>query len=107
MSPPRSTQAPPAGQPSGGVEDPITLTALSSIVSTLMQKQDVDLDALRALANAAVTINSNIPPCGTSNTPAASTSVPTVVPTGASSIRTSSPSVPVDVPPSVALVGVS
>nr|GEV76508.1 JmjC domain-containing protein [Tanacetum cinerariifolium] len=36
-SPPRSSQAPLAGQPSGGVEDPITLTALSSIVSTLVQ----------------------------------------------------------------------
>nr|GEZ84588.1 hypothetical protein [Tanacetum cinerariifolium] len=38
MSPPRSTQAPHAGQPSGGAEDPITLTALSSVVSTLVQK---------------------------------------------------------------------
>nr|GEV50296.1 hypothetical protein [Tanacetum cinerariifolium] len=37
-SPPRSSQAPPAGQPSGGAEDPITLTALSSVVSTLVQK---------------------------------------------------------------------
>nr|GEX32604.1 hypothetical protein [Tanacetum cinerariifolium] len=38
MSPPRSTQAPHAGQPSGGAKDPITLTALSSVVSTLVQK---------------------------------------------------------------------
>nr|GFA77135.1 hypothetical protein [Tanacetum cinerariifolium] len=37
-SPPRSSHTPPAGQPSGGVEDPITLMALSSIVSTLVQK---------------------------------------------------------------------
>ncbi|GJY43463.1 hypothetical protein Tco_0431676, partial [Tanacetum coccineum] len=33
-SPPRSTQAPPAGHTSGGAEDLITLTALSSVVST-------------------------------------------------------------------------
>nr|GEY27923.1 hypothetical protein [Tanacetum cinerariifolium] len=37
-SPTRSSHAPPTGQPSGGVEDPITLTALSSVVSTLVQK---------------------------------------------------------------------
>ncbi|GJV13744.1 hypothetical protein Tco_1355285 [Tanacetum coccineum] len=36
--PPRSTQASPAGHTSGGTEDPITLTALSSVVSTLVQK---------------------------------------------------------------------
>nr|GEZ03253.1 hypothetical protein [Tanacetum cinerariifolium] len=33
---PRSSHAPPAGQPSGGEEDPITLTALSSVVTTLV-----------------------------------------------------------------------
>nr|GFA63922.1 hypothetical protein [Tanacetum cinerariifolium] len=116
MSPLRSTQAPPAGQPSGGPEYPITLTTLSSLVSTLVQKvnsletklkdhkklfkdvvgklvkkvkamevklktkkrkmvmsdsdqeegrkQDVDLDALHALANADVTVDSNISPGG-------------------------------------------
>ncbi|GKD01671.1 hypothetical protein Tco_1171945 [Tanacetum coccineum] len=37
-SPPRSTQAPPAGHTSGGAEDLITLTALSSVVSTFVQK---------------------------------------------------------------------
>nr|GEU41669.1 hypothetical protein [Tanacetum cinerariifolium] len=37
-SPLRSFQAPYAGQPSGGEEDPITLTTLSSVVSTLIQK---------------------------------------------------------------------
>ncbi|GKD67827.1 hypothetical protein Tco_1321917 [Tanacetum coccineum] len=37
-SPPRSTQAPPAGQTSGGTEDLSTLTALSSVVSSLVQK---------------------------------------------------------------------
>nr|GEX32415.1 putative ribonuclease H-like domain-containing protein [Tanacetum cinerariifolium] len=159
MSPPRSTQAPPAGQPSGGTEDPITQTALSSVVSTLVQKvnfletelkdhkklfkdvvgklvkkvkslevklktkkrkmvvsdydqkeggkQDVNLDALRALANAAVTVDSNIPPGGASNTPAASTSIPVAVPTGALTVPAGSPSVPANVPPSVAPAGVS
>nr|GFA56316.1 JmjC domain-containing protein [Tanacetum cinerariifolium] len=37
-SPLRSTHAPPAGQPSGDKEDPITLTTLSSVVTTLVQK---------------------------------------------------------------------
>ncbi|GJU78825.1 putative ribonuclease H-like domain-containing protein [Tanacetum coccineum] len=133
-SPPRSTQAPPTGHTSGGAEDLITLTALSSVVSTLVQKvnsletelkahkklfkdvvgklvkkvkameaklkpkkrkvvvsdsdqdeggeQTVDLDALIALANAAVTVDSNIPPGGASNNPAASSHIPTDVPTG-------------------------
>nr|GEV59512.1 hypothetical protein [Tanacetum cinerariifolium] len=151
MSPLRSTQAPPTSQTSGGAKDLITLTALSFVVSTLMQKvnsletklkdhkklfkdvvgklvkkvkamevklktmkrkmvvsdsgqeeggkQDVDLDALLALANAAVTVDSNLPPGGTSNTPAASTSVHADVPTG-------STSVPTDVPTSVAPAGV-
>ncbi|GKB29181.1 synaptobrevin, longin-like domain protein [Tanacetum coccineum] len=127
-SPPRSTQAPPAGHTSGGAEDLITLTAVSFIVSTLVQKvnhwkmcqghqgsclnvvgklvkkvkamevklktkkrkvvvsdsdqeeggeQDVDLDALLALANAAVIVDSNIPPGG-----ASSSYIPTDVPTG-------------------------
>nr|GEW59552.1 ribonuclease H-like domain, reverse transcriptase, RNA-dependent DNA polymerase [Tanacetum cinerariifolium] len=77
-SPSWSSHAPPAGQSSGSVEDPITLTALSSVVSTLVQKvysleaeldsdpedsttQDMDLDDLRALANAAVAADSDIP----------------------------------------------
>ncbi|GKB89405.1 putative RNA-directed DNA polymerase, eukaryota, reverse transcriptase zinc-binding domain protein [Tanacetum coccineum] len=37
-SPPRSTQAPPAGHTSGGAEDLTTLTDVSSVVSTLVQK---------------------------------------------------------------------
>ncbi|GKB71198.1 hypothetical protein Tco_0932610, partial [Tanacetum coccineum] len=134
VSPPRSTQAPPVGHTSKGAEDPITLTALSSVVSTLVQKvnsletelkahkklfkdvvaklvkkvkalevklktkkrkvvlsdsdqeeggeQAVDLDALITLANAAVTVDSNIHPGGASDTPAASSHIPTVVPTG-------------------------
>nr|GEY36333.1 aminoacyl-tRNA synthetase, class 1a, anticodon-binding [Tanacetum cinerariifolium] len=175
ISPSRSTQAPPAGQTSGGAEDLITLTDLSFVVSTLVQKvtsleielkdhkklfkdvvrklvkkvkamevklktskrkmvvsdsdqeeggkQDVDLDALLALANAAVTVDSNILPGGASNNPAASTSIPadvstsTNVPTRSTSVpgnvptsanvHTGSTSVPADVPTSVAPVGVS
>ncbi|GJX70959.1 hypothetical protein Tco_0308130 [Tanacetum coccineum] len=128
-SPPRSAQAPPAGHTSRGAEDLITLTALSSVVSTFVQKvnsletelkahkqlfkdvvgklvkkvkamevklkpkkrnvvvsdsdqeeggeQAVDLDALIALANAAVTVDSNIHPGGPSNDPAASSHIPT------------------------------
>nr|GEX68312.1 retrovirus-related Pol polyprotein from transposon TNT 1-94 [Tanacetum cinerariifolium] len=153
-----STQAPLAGQTSGGAEDLITLTALSSVVSTLVHKvnsleielkdykklfkdvvgklvkkvkaievrlgttkrkmvvsdsdreeggkQDVDLDALLALANAAVTVDSNNSPGGASDNPGASTSVPADVPTGAN-VPTGSTSVPTDVPTSVAPAGVS
>ncbi|GJT93899.1 hypothetical protein Tco_1082744 [Tanacetum coccineum] len=149
-SPPRSTQAPPAGHTSGGAEDLITLTALSSVVSTLVQKvnsletelkdtkklfkdvvgklvkkvkamevklktkkrkvvvsdsdqeeggeQDVDLDALRALANAAVIVDSNIPPGG-----ASSSHIPTDIPPGGAS----SSHIPTDVPTGVAPAGVS
>nr|GEW23686.1 hypothetical protein [Tanacetum cinerariifolium] len=159
MSPPRFTQAPPAGKPSGGAEDLITLTTFSSVVSTLMQKvnsletelkdhkklfkdvvgklvkkvkamevwlrttkrkivvsdfdqeergkHDVDLDALLALANVAVTIDSNISPGGASDNPAARTSVPADVPTGASNVPTGSTSIPADVPTGVAPLGVS
>nr|GFA60774.1 xylulose kinase-1 [Tanacetum cinerariifolium] len=109
-----SSHTPPADQPLGGVEDPITLTALSFVVSTLVQKvhslkaelhdhkklfkdvvgklvkkvkslevkqkikktkmvvsvsdeednttPNVDLDALCALANAAMAIDSDVPP---------------------------------------------
>nr|GEW10690.1 26S protease regulatory subunit 8 homolog A [Tanacetum cinerariifolium] len=173
ISSPRSTQAPPAGQPSGDVEDPITLTTLSSIVSTLVQKfysletelkdhkklfkdvvgelvkkvkamevkqktkkrkivvsdsdqedsgkQEMDLDALRTLANAAVIVDTNIPPGNTSQILAASPSGASTVSSGAltispgastvspgaSSVPASSLRVPTDVSPSVAPVGVS
>nr|GEU37362.1 synaptobrevin, longin-like domain protein [Tanacetum cinerariifolium] len=157
MSLPRSTQAPPTGQTSGGAEDLITPTALSSVVFTLVQKvnsletelkdhkklfkdvvgklvkkvkaievklrttkkkmdvsdsdqkeggkQDVDLDALLALANA-VTVDSNISPGGASDNLAASTSVSVDVPTSVN-VPTGSTSVPTDVPTSVAPAGVS
>ncbi|GKD50311.1 hypothetical protein Tco_1279287 [Tanacetum coccineum] len=148
-SPPRSTQAPSAGHTSRGAKDLITLTDVSSVVSTLMQKvnsletelkgtkklfkdvvgklvkkvkamevklktkkrkvvvsdsdqeeggeQDVDLDALLALANAAVTIDSNIPPGG-----ASSSHILTDVPTGVASAGVSNkgktPMVEEDIP---------
>ncbi|GKE87801.1 hypothetical protein Tco_1565276, partial [Tanacetum coccineum] len=134
-SPPRSSQAPPVGHTSGGIEDLITLTVVSSVVSTLVHKvnsletelkdskklfkdvvgklvkkvkamevklktkkrkvvvsdsdqekggeQAMDLDALIALANAAVTVDSNIPPGGAFNNPAASFHIPTDVSTAA------------------------
>nr|GEY56479.1 putative ribonuclease H-like domain-containing protein [Tanacetum cinerariifolium] len=137
-SPTRSSHAPPTGQPSGGAEDPITLTALSSVVSTLVQKvhsleaklhdhkklfkdvvgklvkkvktlevklktqkrkmvvcdsdqedgttQNLDLDALRALANAAVAVDLDIPSGSTSQIPSTSLCDPTVVPPGASGV---------------------
>nr|GEY71667.1 retrovirus-related Pol polyprotein from transposon TNT 1-94 [Tanacetum cinerariifolium] len=177
-SPPRSSQAPPAGQPSRGGEDPITLIALSSVVSTLVQKvhsleaelhdhkklfkdvmgklvkkvktvevklktkkrkmvvsysnqedgttQNVDLDALRTLANAAVAVDSDLPsdstsqilaasPCATTDVPPATFAIPLCAsdaPTGASTILPSalnvstaasvvpadSPTVPADSP---------
>nr|GEU41193.1 reverse transcriptase domain-containing protein [Tanacetum cinerariifolium] len=128
MSPPGSTQAPPAE-----IELKDHKKLFKDVVGKLVKKvkameQDVDLDALRALANAAVTVDSNISPGGASNNPAASTSVPTAVPTsvtivpasastippsaftippGTSTIHVGSPSVPADVSPSVAPAGVS
>ncbi|GJR97920.1 hypothetical protein Tco_0270094 [Tanacetum coccineum] len=106
-SPPRSTQAPPAGHTSGGAEDLITLTALSSVVSTLVQKVnslETELKAhkklfkdvvgklvkkvkamevkLKGPIKGSVTVDSNIPPGGASNNPAASSHIPTDVPTG-------------------------
>ncbi|GKA09713.1 hypothetical protein Tco_0689146, partial [Tanacetum coccineum] len=50
--PPRSTPASPARHTSGGAEDPITLTAFSSVVSTLVQKVhslDTELKAHKKL----------------------------------------------------------
>nr|GEV42708.1 putative ribonuclease H-like domain-containing protein [Tanacetum cinerariifolium] len=105
-SPPRSSHTPPAGQPSGCAEDLITLTALSSVVLTLVQKTkkrkmvvsdsdaedgttlNVDLDALRALANAAVAVDSDVPPGSTSQIPTASPCAPTDVPAATSTTPT-------------------
>ncbi|GJW67390.1 hypothetical protein Tco_0121814 [Tanacetum coccineum] len=160
-TPPRFTQASPTGHTSGGAEDHITLSALSSIVSTLVQKvsyletelkahkklfkdvvaklvkkvkalevklktkkrkvvlsdsdqeeggeQAVDLDALIALANAAVTVDSTKSPAGASSNPTAcsydpnsdvpTTAIPTDVlsgvdPTGPSTVSPGSTTVP-------------
>nr|GEV96067.1 copia protein [Tanacetum cinerariifolium] len=158
MSSPSSTQAPSACQTSGSTEELITLTALSSVVSTLVQKvntletklkdhkklfkdvvgklvkkvkamkvklrtskrkmvvsdsdqkeggkQDVDLNALLALANADVTVDSNISPGSASDNPAASTSIPANVPTS-ENVPTGSTSVLADVPTNAAPAGVS
>ncbi|GKC78501.1 hypothetical protein Tco_1129275 [Tanacetum coccineum] len=160
-SPPRSTPASPAGPTSGGAEDPITLTALSAVVSTLVQKvhsletelkahkqlfkdvvgklvkqvkamevklktkkrkvvvsdsdkedggeQDVDLDALNALANAAVTVDSTKSPGGPSKNPAACSYDPTSdVPTSdVPTTEVPSTDVPTDVPSGVAPTGPS
>nr|GEY28879.1 hypothetical protein [Tanacetum cinerariifolium] len=179
-SPPRFSRAPLAGQPSGGNGDPIILTALSSVISTLVQKvhtlesklqdhkklfkdvvgklvkkvktlevklktkkrklvvsdsnqedddtQHVDLDALHALANATVTVDSDIPSGSSSQIPAVSLSVPTAgppgtssvppapsvvlpgpfdVPTGASTVPAGSPTVPTDVSSCADPTGVS
>nr|GEX85143.1 ribonuclease H-like domain-containing protein [Tanacetum cinerariifolium] len=147
-SPTRSSHAPPTGQPSGGAEDPITLTALSYIVSTLVQKvhsleaelhdhkklfkdvvgklvkkvktlevilktqkrkmvvsnsdqeddttQNVDLDALRTLANAAVAVDSDIPSGNTSKILAASPCDPTAVPPYAFGVPHGASAVPDD-----------
>nr|GEV74807.1 xylulose kinase-1 [Tanacetum cinerariifolium] len=135
MSPLRSTQDPPSGQPSGGAKDPITLTSLSFIVSTFVQKvnsletelknhmklfkdvvrklvkkvkaMEVKLKTKKMKMVVTVTVDSNIPPGCASYIPAASTSVPAAVPTSALTIPAGSPSVPADVPPSVAPAGVS
>nr|GFB41999.1 JmjC domain-containing protein [Tanacetum cinerariifolium] len=70
------------------------------------RKARCNLDALLALANAAVTVDSNIPPGGASNNPATNTSVPADVPTSGN-VPTGSTSVPADVPTSIAPTGVS
>ncbi|GJY13950.1 hypothetical protein Tco_0383259 [Tanacetum coccineum] len=48
ISPPRTTQAPPKGTTSGGAEDPDKLTALSSLVDSLVQKVDTQASDLKA-----------------------------------------------------------
>ncbi|GKE35825.1 hypothetical protein Tco_1455147 [Tanacetum coccineum] len=103
-SPPRSTQA---GYTSRGAENLITLTGVSSVVSTLVQKVnslETELKdtkklfkdmvgklvkkvkaievKLKTKKKEAVSVDSNIPPGGASNTPAASSHIPTDVPTG-------------------------
>nr|GEV98090.1 putative ribonuclease H-like domain-containing protein [Tanacetum cinerariifolium] len=133
-------------QPSRGVEDPITLTALSSVVLTLVQKvhsleaelhdhkklfmdvvgklvkkvkslevklktkkrklvvsdydpkdnttQDMDLDALHALTNAAVAADSYIPSSNTSHVPVASPCAPPAGPPGTFDVPPASSAIP-------------
>nr|GEW08847.1 hypothetical protein [Tanacetum cinerariifolium] len=113
-SPSRSSHTPPAGQPLGGEEDLITLIALSFVVTTLMQKtkkrkmvvrdsdqedgttQNMDLDALHALANAIVAIDSDIPSGHTSYVLAASPCAP---PTSPSEVPPAGPTGTSEVPP--------
>ncbi|GKG19226.1 hypothetical protein Tco_0376325, partial [Tanacetum coccineum] len=101
VSPPRSTQAPLVGHTSEGAKDLITLTVVSSIVSTLVQKlkdtkklfKDVvgklvkKVKAMRGKTKdqekegGSVTVDSNIPPGGASNNHAASSHIIIDVPT--------------------------
>ncbi|GJZ09974.1 hypothetical protein Tco_0544257 [Tanacetum coccineum] len=69
-SPPRSTQAPPAGHTSGGCGGKVGQESQSNGGKTQDQEKE------------AMTVNSNIPPGGASNNPAASSHIPTDVPTG-------------------------
>ncbi|GJR65256.1 putative ribonuclease H-like domain-containing protein, partial [Tanacetum coccineum] len=55
---------------------------LSDLTMKAGGEQAVDLDALIALANAAMTVDSNIPPGGASSNPAISSHIPTDVPIG-------------------------
>ncbi|GKC62321.1 hypothetical protein Tco_1094919, partial [Tanacetum coccineum] len=160
VSPPRFTQASPTGHTSGGAEDHTSRGALSSVVSTLVQKvnsletelkahkklfknmvaklvkkvkalevtlktkkrkvvlsdsdqeeggeQAVDLDALIALANAAVTVDSTKSPGGASSNPAACSYDPTSdVPPAACSYDPTSDVPTTDVPSGVAPTGPS
>ncbi|GKD10927.1 hypothetical protein Tco_1190612, partial [Tanacetum coccineum] len=137
VSPPRFTQASPTSHASGGAEDHITLSSLSSAVSTLVKKKvkalevklktkkrkvvlsdsdqedggepDVDLDALNALANAAVTVDSTKSPGGPSKNPAACSYDPTsdVPSTDVPTTEVPSTEFPTDVPSGVAPTGPS
>nr|GEY33155.1 JmjC domain-containing protein [Tanacetum cinerariifolium] len=85
----------PAGQPSGGEEDPITLTSLSSVVSTLVQKVhslEAELHDHKRLFKDVVG-NPSVPtagPPGTSSVPPATSDIPSGAfdaPTGASTVH--------------------
>nr|GEW44746.1 ribonuclease H-like domain, reverse transcriptase, RNA-dependent DNA polymerase [Tanacetum cinerariifolium] len=77
-------------------------------------KQDIDLDVLRTLANVALTVDSNIPSGGTSQIPAASPCISTAGPPGTSAVPPGTSAVPLgtsavppgtsDVPPSTFVV---
>ncbi|GJY90410.1 hypothetical protein Tco_0505606 [Tanacetum coccineum] len=60
-TPPRSIPVPPVGPTSGGAEDLATLTALSSLVSELVRKEEEqDVDPLIKLAKAAATSDAHV-----------------------------------------------
>nr|GEY66063.1 sm-like protein LSM7 [Tanacetum cinerariifolium] len=116
-SSPRSSHAPPAGQPSRDhkklfkdvvgklVKNVKTLKVKlitkkrKLVVSDSDQEDDdtqhADLDALHALANAVVTVDSDIPSGSSSQIPVASLSVPTIGPPSTSSV----PPAPSSIPP--------
>nr|GEY66464.1 ribonuclease H-like domain-containing protein [Tanacetum cinerariifolium] len=101
-SPLRSSHAPPVGQPSRAeLHDHKKL--FKNVVGNDIQ--DVDLDALRALANVAVDADSDIPSGSTSQIPVASLSVPTAGSPGTSCV----PPVTSAIPPGAfdALTGAS
>nr|GEY34036.1 xylulose kinase-1 [Tanacetum cinerariifolium] len=118
-SPPRSSHAPFAGQPSRGMEDPITLTAFSFVVSTLMQKVhslEVKLHDHKKLFKDVVG-NPSVPTAGppdTSGIPPATFAIPpgafdaptgtsTVLP-GASNVSAATLVIPADSPNVLAAV---
>ncbi|GKE26303.1 hypothetical protein Tco_1441687 [Tanacetum coccineum] len=117
ISPPRSTKAPPAGTTSGGAEDPDKLTALCSLVNSLVQKidsqasdlkahklvfkevvgklEEQDVDPLIKLAKAAATAaDDSAVPTGGSNEDdiPPSSSIPSDVPAGATTDPSVDPS---------------
>nr|GEU60529.1 DOF zinc finger protein DOF3.2 [Tanacetum cinerariifolium] len=123
-SPLRSSHAPSAGQPLGAklhdhkrlfkdvvgklvkkvktLEVKLKTKKRKMVVSDSDQEgsntQDVDLDALRALANAAVVVDSDIPSGSTSHISAASPCAHTVVPSSTSVVLAATLAVPSDVP---------
>nr|GEV96384.1 hypothetical protein [Tanacetum cinerariifolium] len=115
-SPPRSSHAPPAGQPSGGEEDPITLTALSSVVFNLIEKVYSLESELQAHKKLFKDVVGNVPtagPPGTSDGPPTTFDVPpgastgaSNVPTGALTVPAGASTIPTDVPSRVDHTGV-
>nr|GEW40210.1 synaptobrevin, longin-like domain protein [Tanacetum cinerariifolium] len=116
----QSSHAPPAGHPSGALKDVVgkLVKKVKYLEVKLKMKkrklvvsdsdpedsttQDMDLDALRALANAAVAADSDILSGNTLQVPAASPCAPTFVPTGASGVASGTskvPTAPYAIPP--------
>ncbi|GJT66823.1 putative ribonuclease H-like domain-containing protein [Tanacetum coccineum] len=86
-SPPRSTQAPPEGTTLGGAEDLDKLTALSSLVSTLVQKvntQESELQAHKLLFKEEEDAEQDVDPLIKLAKAAATAAADSAVPTGGS-----------------------